>query len=100
MAVGQAGKILIRGPQVMLGYQNNAEATAAVIDKEGFFDTGTTVQNQPVSRSGVPEVAPKNARGLFVRRSFTKGVFKESIRCRHHTLPTRISVYFRSGVWS
>ena len=40
MTVGQAGKILIRGPQVMLGFQNNPEATAAVIDNEGFFDTG------------------------------------------------------------
>ncbi|CAN0466024.1 unnamed protein product, partial [Laminaria digitata] len=40
MAVGQTGKILVRGPQVMLGYQNNPEATAAVIDSDGFFDTG------------------------------------------------------------
>lgn len=40
VAVGQTGKILIRGPQVMSGYQNNPEATAAVIDKDGYFDTG------------------------------------------------------------
>eukprot|EP00904_Undaria_pinnatifida_P007397 jgi/Undpi1/3788/HiC_scaffold_16.g07157.m1 len=49
MAVGQAGKILIRGPQVMLGYQNNAEATAAVIDKEGFFDTGDLGRFNPIT---------------------------------------------------
>lgn len=40
MATGETGKILIRGPQVMSGYQNNPEATAAIIDKDGFFDTG------------------------------------------------------------
>ena len=42
MEVGQTGKILIRGPQVMSGYQNNPEATAAVIDKDGYFDTGAS----------------------------------------------------------
>lgn len=37
---GKAGVVLARGKGIMKGYKNNAEATAAVIDKDGFFDTG------------------------------------------------------------
>lgn len=38
--VGETGEIIVRGDNVMLGYQGDAEATAAVIDEEGWFSTG------------------------------------------------------------
>ncbi|XFA71801.1 AMP-binding protein [Thermosynechococcaceae cyanobacterium Okahandja] len=40
VAFGQKGLVLAKGPQVMRGYYNKPEATAKVLDSEGWFDTG------------------------------------------------------------
>lgn len=40
LSPGQQGLVIVRGPQVMQGYYKNPEATAKVIDQEGWFDTG------------------------------------------------------------
>ena len=40
LPIGQEGELCIRGPQVMLGYLNNPEATARTIDAEGWLHTG------------------------------------------------------------
>ncbi|MFD7405093.1 4-coumarate--CoA ligase family protein [Streptomyces sp. NPDC059866] len=40
LGVGEAGEILIRGPQVMKGYLGRPDATSAMIDTDGWLHTG------------------------------------------------------------
>ena len=37
---GDAGEVLLRGPNVMLGYLDDPDATAAAIDADGWLHTG------------------------------------------------------------
>lgn len=39
LPIGQTGVLYIKGPQVMKGYWNNPEQTAAAFDKDGWFNT-------------------------------------------------------------
>jgi long-chain acyl-CoA synthetase len=41
---GEQNALLVKGPNVMLGYWNNPEATKAIIDAEGWLNTGDVVR--------------------------------------------------------
>ena len=43
----EAGELYIKGPQVMQGYWQRPEATAEVLDQEGWFATGDVAVIQP-----------------------------------------------------
>jgi long-chain acyl-CoA synthetase len=40
--IGAQNALMVRGPSNMLGYWNNPQATAAVVDKDGWLNTGDT----------------------------------------------------------
>ncbi|MEV0905705.1 4-coumarate--CoA ligase family protein [Streptomyces hokutonensis] len=40
LGIGEAGELLIRGPQVMKGYLGRPDDTAAMIDEDGWLHTG------------------------------------------------------------
>ncbi|MDD5300862.1 MAG: long-chain fatty acid--CoA ligase [Gallionella sp.] len=42
--LGELNALLVKGPNVMLGYWNNPEATKAIIDADGWLNTGDVVR--------------------------------------------------------
>ncbi len=44
VAAGEVGELHIRGPNIMLGYYRNPQATAAALDSEGYLNTGDLVR--------------------------------------------------------
>jgi long-chain acyl-CoA synthetase len=77
------GEILIKGPSVMMGYYKNPEATAEVMDKDGWFhsgDVGTFVENKFLKITDRKKEIFKTSAGKYIAPLAIENKLKE---CRY-----------------
>ncbi len=78
------GEICVKGPTVMLGYYNNAEATEAMIDSEGWLHTGDIGRLEPGRYFTFLRITDrkkeifKTSGGKFIAPQTLENKFKES----------------------
>lgn len=74
------GEILMKGPSLMLGYYKNPEATAEVIDKDGWFhtgDIGTLVDTKFLKITDRKKEIFKNSAGKYISPVSIENKLKE-----------------------
>lgn len=77
------GEILVKGPNLMLGYYKNAEATNEVIDSEGWFhtgDVGTFVEEKFLKITDRKKEIFKTSSGKYIAPLMIENKIKE---CRY-----------------
>jgi long-chain acyl-CoA synthetase len=75
------GEILMKGPSLMLGYYKNPEATAEVIDKDGWFhtgDIGTVVEGRFLKITDRKKELFKTSAGKYISPIAIENKLKES----------------------
>lgn len=76
------GEILVKGPNVMMGYYNRPDATAEVIDKDGWFhsgDIGELVEGRYLKITDRKKEIFKTSGGKYIAPQPLENKFKESV---------------------
>lgn len=84
--IGDNGEILGKGPNLMIGYFNNPEATKEAIDKEGWFhtgDVGEIIDGKFLKITGRLKEIFKNSGGKFIIPQPIENKMKESFFIEH-----------------
>ena len=79
--IASDGEILVKGPNVMMGYYNNEKATKEVIDDEGYFhtgDIGEIVENKFLKITDRKKEIFKTSGGKYIVPQVMENKFKES----------------------
>lgn len=79
--IAEDGEILVKGPNVMVGYYKNPEQTAEVIDTDGWFhtgDIGTIVEGRFLKITDRKKEIFKTSGGKYVAPQAIEGVLRES----------------------
>jgi long-chain acyl-CoA synthetase len=79
--IAEDGEILVKGPNIMLGYYNRPDATAEVIDSEGWFHTGDIgmfVENRFLKITDRKKEIFKTSGGKYIAPVMIENKLKES----------------------
>lgn len=75
------GEILVKGPNLMIGYYKNPEATAEVMDSEGWFhtgDVGTFIEGRFLKITDRKKEIFKTSSGKYIAPLMIENKIKES----------------------
>lgn len=79
--IAEDGEILVKGPNVMMGYYNKPDLTAEVIDEDGYFhtgDIGTFVEGDFLKITDRKKEIFKTSGGKYIAPQIMENSFKES----------------------